>query len=139
MAVDLQLNRSPLRLLVAAGAVVAAGAHVPVIAPHLREAPYMGVLFVLFTAACLVLAVGLVVSEQAELPAASAALCGAAIVAYCLTRLVALPQLADDVGNWTEPLGVVSVLSEALVVVASVVLLRRQRSGAAGARARRAS
>ena len=39
---------TPVRMLVAA-AVVAAAAHVPVIPAHLRDAPYMGVLFVLFS------------------------------------------------------------------------------------------
>jgi hypothetical protein len=32
-------------------------------------------------------------------------------------------MLADDVGNWFEPLGVVSVVSETVVVLASVVAL----------------
>lgn len=127
VAVHLELPRSPLRLLVVAAAVAAAAAHVPVIGPHLQEAPYMGVLFILLTTACLLLAAGLLVSDRPELLAAAAAVCGAAIVGYCLTRLVAFPQLADDVGNWGEPLGVVSVLSESVVVAASGLLLRRRR------------
>jgi hypothetical protein len=97
----------------------------------------MGVLFVLFTAACLLLAVGLLVSDRPELPAASAAVCGAAVVAYCLTRLVPFPQLADDVGTGWEPLGVVSVLSESVVVVAALLLLRQRGLSRAGAPARR--
>jgi hypothetical protein len=52
--------------------------------------------------------------------------CGAAVVGYVATRLTAFPQLADDVGNWFEPLGVVSVLTEALVVVLAVVAVRRR-------------
>lgn len=34
--------RSPLRWLMAVAAASAAAAHIPVIAPHLEEAPYMG-------------------------------------------------------------------------------------------------
>lgn len=30
---------------------------------------------------------------------------------------MAFPQLADDVGNWLEPLGVVSVLAETAAVI----------------------
>ena len=33
-----------------------------------------------------------------------------------MTRLVAFPELADDVGDWLEPLGVVSVLAESTAV-----------------------
>jgi hypothetical protein len=38
---------------------------VPVIGEHLREAPYMGVLFVLLTAACLIVAVAALVWDPA--------------------------------------------------------------------------
>jgi hypothetical protein len=59
----------------------------------------------------------------------AASTCGLAIGGYALTRLVALPALADDVGNWFEPLGVVSILAEtATVVVALGALADRTRS-----------
>lgn len=110
------LLRQPARLLLVAAALVAAAAHVPVIGPHLDEAPYMGVQFILLTTACLLLGgVSLVTSHPAG-PTLAGLVCGAAIVGYAATRLVAFPQLADDVDNWLEPLGVVAVLSEAVVV-----------------------
>jgi hypothetical protein len=34
-------------------------------------------------------------------------------------------MLADDVGNWLEPLGVVSIVSESIAVAAALVALRR--------------
>jgi hypothetical protein len=37
-------------------AVGSAAAHISVIAPHLKEAPYMGVLFILLTIACIAMA-----------------------------------------------------------------------------------
>lgn len=54
-----------------------------------------------------------------------AGLCTAAVLAYAATRLVAFPQLAGDVGNWLEPLGVISVLGELAVVAAAVLALRQ--------------
>ena len=42
-----------LKVAIVAAVAVAAVAHVPVIGPHLEEAPYMGVLFIAFTAVCL--------------------------------------------------------------------------------------
>ncbi|MGN6414851.1 hypothetical protein [Flexivirga sp.] len=116
--------RSPLRLLVVAAALVAACAHVPVIAPHLDEAPYMGALFIVLTVACVVLAATLLVHDAPRVYALSVLTCGLAVIGYAATRIVAFPMLADDVGNWFEPLGVVSVISESVVVVASVVALR---------------
>lgn len=117
---------SPARIVLVAGAVLAAAAHVPVTPEHLRAAPYMGVLFILLTAACLVLAVAALLTDKPAVPAGAALVCGAAIIGYALTRLVAFPQLADDVGNWLEPLGVVSVFSEAAVVVAAARLLQQR-------------
>ena len=50
--------------------------------------------------------------------------CGLAIVGYIATRLVAFPLLADDVGNWFEPMGVLSVGSEAIVVLSAGLAFR---------------
>jgi hypothetical protein len=118
--------RSPLRPVLAAAAVLVAAAHVPVIAPHLDEAPYMGVLFVVLTVGCLAIGLAALIRDSAGLYALAVLTCGLAVVGYAATRVVAFPMLADDVGNWLEPLGVVSVLGEVLVIVAAVTALRRE-------------
>ena len=122
------LLRQPARLLLITAALVASAAHIPVTGPHLEEAPYMGVLFGLLIAACTLLAIAAALTDRPEIPALSALVCGAAIVGYAATRLVAFPQLADDVGNWLEPLGIVSVLSEAVVVASALRLLAEHRA-----------
>lgn len=111
----------------ATAAVVAAFAHLPVIAPHLRDAPYMGVLFAAFTGVCLAIAAAAVLRPGAPVYRAAGAVCGAGVATYVATRLVAFPQLADDVGHWLEPLGVLSVLAESVVVGCAAVLLRSAR------------
>jgi hypothetical protein len=122
------------RWLLAAAALVAALAHVPVIGPHLEEAPYMGVLFVVLTVACLALAAAAVVRDSSAVYVLAAVTCGLAVLGYAATRLVPFPMLADEVGNWLEPLGVLSVLSESVVVAAALSALRRStgRAGSAG-------
>jgi hypothetical protein len=115
---------SPLRWLFVVAALVAAAAHVPVIGPHLDEAPYMGVLFVVLTVGCSALAAAAVVRDSAAVYAAAVVTCGLAVAGYVATRLVAFPMLADDVGNWLEPLGVVSIVSESVVVAISLYALR---------------
>jgi hypothetical protein len=110
----------------AAAAAVAAAAHIPVIGEHLAEAPYMGVLFVLLTGACFALGAAALMRDSRAVYAASAGTCALAIVGYAATRLVAFPMLADDVGNWFEPLGVVSIASEAIVVACALTGLQRR-------------
>jgi len=107
------------RWLVVAGTVAAAAAHVPVIGPHLREAPYMGVAFVVLTTACLALAGAALVWDTDLVYGLAELTCGLAVAGFVVTRLVAFPDLADDVGKWLEPLAVVSVLAEATVVGAA--------------------
>jgi hypothetical protein len=116
-------QNSVLRWPLAATATTAAGAHIPVIGPHLREAPYMGVLFILLTAACLAFAAAALVQDAPLLYAASAATCTLAVVGYAATRIVAFPQLSDDVGNWLEPLGIVSITAETILITLALAAL----------------
>lgn len=125
--------RVPYRWVMIAAAVVAAIAHVPVIAAHLEEAPYMGVLFIVLTSACLALAAVMAVYDSPVVYALAVLTCGLAVLGYAATRVIAFPMLADDVGNWWEPLGVVSVVSESIVVVGSVSALARADKIPAGA------
>lgn len=92
-------RRTPWRWPLAALALVAAAAHVPVIGPHLDEAPYLGEEFIVLTAACLLLALGALVCDSVAVYAMSALACGLAVIGYVITRLVAFPQLGDEVGN----------------------------------------
>ena len=117
-------SRAP-RWVLAAAAAVAAIAHVPVIAPHLEEAPYMGVLFAVLTAACAFLGGAALVRGGRAVYLLTVLTCGLAVLGYAATRLLEFPMLADDVGNWLEPLGVVSIVSESVAVAAAVIGLRR--------------
>ncbi|WP_457111486.1 hypothetical protein [Marmoricola sp. URHA0025 HA25] len=117
------------RWLLVGAVTAAAAAHIPVIGPHLEEAPYMGVLFVLLTGACLAIGATVAVADATWAYRAALPVCGAAVVGYAATRLVAFPQLADDVGNWFEPLGVVSVVTESAVVLLAALVLRGRSAG----------
>jgi FtsP/CotA-like multicopper oxidase with cupredoxin domain len=120
---------SPLRYAAAAVTVVAAAAHVPVIDEHFHEAAYLGTLFTLFCLGCAVLAWMLLRRDTPRVWTATGTLCALAIVTYVVSRVWGLPHADDDIGAWTsEPLGVVSVCTEAIVVVlAALALLGRDR------------
>jgi hypothetical protein len=47
------------------------------------------------------------------------------LVGYCLSRGPGLPAYTDDRGNWTEPLGLLSLVVEATLLLVSVTGLRR--------------
>ena len=116
---------SAFRLPAAACAVVAAVAHVPVTGEHLAEAPYIGVLFIGLEVTLLAVAVVLVVADTPLAWTVAGVVPALAVVAYVVSRSVGLPQIGDDVGNWTEPLGVVSVVFETLLLL--LVLVRHNR------------
>jgi hypothetical protein len=110
--------------------LIAAAVHVPVIAPHLSEAPYIGVLFILLTAACVILTPALVAYDSRILWVIAGVVTLLAVVAYVLARTIGLPQIGDDIGNWSDPLGTAAVASESLTfVTAGVVLVSRRRTG----------
>jgi manganese oxidase len=122
------------RFVAAAAALVALAAHLPITGPHLREAPYVGVLFLALEAACLLLAVGLVAHPRPWLWR-SAELVGAlAVAAYLLSRAFGLPQMAEDRGDWTNPLGVIAVTAESTLVLVAVRARRRRVVGPASTR-----
>jgi hypothetical protein len=54
------------------------------------------------------------------------------IVGYVLSRGPGLPNYTDDVGNWTEPLGVISLVVEGTLLVTAATALgwtvRRERA-----------
>jgi len=84
-----------LKVAIVAAVAVAAVAHVPVIGPHLEEAPYMGVLFIAFTAVCLGLGAAMAATGQTWAYRSAVVVCGSAVAVYVATRLVAFPQLSD--------------------------------------------
>ena len=107
------------RGLAALGLLATAAVHIDIAPEHLREAPYAGVLFLALGAAALACAVLLVATARPAAWLAAGTLCLASLGAYCLSRSVGLPMLADDIGDWLNPLGVLAVVSEAAVVLIS--------------------
>src|SRR5215218_3584155 len=100
----MSLRRSPAQWCASFLLVVAAGTHIPLIREHLEEAPYVGWLFLALSVVCLGLAVAILVVDTPGVWMLSGAVCLAAVVAFLASRTVGLPQIGDDVGNWTEPL-----------------------------------
>ena len=54
----------------------------------------------------------------------------APIVGFVLSRGPGLPNYSDDKGNWTEPLGIKSLVVEGLLLILAVGVLLRSRRAA---------
>jgi hypothetical protein len=123
----LKLTLSPSQWCASLLLLVAAGTHIPLIRGHLEEAPYVGWLFIALSVVCIGLAVAILFVDHVGVWLLSAAVCFAAVVAFLASRTVGLPQIRDDVGNWTEPLGIPAVVSEVLMVALAWLHLRNNR------------
>jgi hypothetical protein len=52
----------------------------------------------------------------------------APFIGYVLTRTVGLPQDSGDIGNWGEPLGIMSLVVEATLMAVALVALVQARA-----------
>jgi hypothetical protein len=90
--------------------------HVMDLPGKLTEAPYLGVMYVAVIAVA-----GFLIHRMIKGPTrndymAAAGLAAAVIVGYAVNRTVGMPGAMDDIGNWLEPLGLLSLVIEAWVV-----------------------
>jgi len=90
-----------------------------------HETAYIGVLYLVLIAGCLVAARGLIVAGDRRAWLMAGGLAAAPFAAYAVSRTVGLPASTDDVGNWAEPLGLASLFVEGVVVVLSADMLAR--------------
>jgi hypothetical protein len=105
------------RGLAAIGLLGVALIHVVDAIPTFAEVPYEGWLYVGLILSAVIIAGCLVRRASRAAWTAAAGLVGAAILVYVYSRTVGLPRAADDVGNWSDPLGVASLFVEGSVLV----------------------
>jgi hypothetical protein len=128
---------SPWRYAAAAFLLLNAAVHVPLVPEHLEEAPYIGVLFIALSIVCVVLA-GLVVARDTLLVwVAAGSVSLLALAAFVVSRTVGLPQIGDDIGNWTEPLGFPTLVAELVTIALTVLVLAHRPSATLGRHAGR--
>lgn len=104
------------RALVAAGLFGIAAVHLADLPDKIEEVPYLGWAYIGLIAVSLMLAELVITRADRRLMAASAALSAAVIVGFAINRTIGMPNAMDDIGNWTESLGMISLLIEAAVV-----------------------
>ena len=121
------------RLLGAALAVGVAWIHVKDQGgfPGDKTPTYVGIGYYVLEAVAVLVALALIAGPRRHALKAWLLAVGVAVgplVGYVLSRGPGLPGYTDDRGNWTEPIGVASLIVEGvLLIVAAVVLTRSRR------------
>jgi hypothetical protein len=103
---------------------------------HLLDSPgtfdeqaYKGWLYLGLIAGSIATAAALIRSSDSRAWLAAGLLPVGALVGFVVSRTVGLPGGADDIGNWTEPLGLASLFVEGcLLALAGAVLSARLRT-----------
>jgi hypothetical protein len=97
--------------------------------PGSKDPEYVQILYYILEAAG-VMAAALLLANQARLGwFLSLGIAAGPILGYVLSRGPGLPDYTDDIGNWTEPLGVISLVVEGILLIlgtASILTSRRQ-------------
>jgi hypothetical protein len=103
-------------------ALALAAVHLAEMPEEFEEAPYLGVLFALGGLALIGAAVGLMRQSMNRIAWMTGALVAVGMfVGYALSRTVGLPGL--EIEEWGEPLGVLSLVLEVVLVAAAAVAL----------------
>lgn len=116
------LKPAAIVLIVVVGLIHLIGA-----SPHYRWAPYLGVGFILNLIGALVAAVG-IYRDALWGWLLGALVAGGALVMYVVSRSVGLPGYEHAVGRWTGPLGLISLVVEALFIAVFLVWLTTRRA-----------
>lgn len=114
----------PLAAFAAAGLASIAVVHLVDGPASLGDTPYVGLLELALAAAATVMAVVLVVEPVRDVWLAATVLAGAAIAVYVASRTVGLPGAVDDIGDWGEPIGILSLVGETAVIALASCALR---------------
>ncbi|GGU95957.1 hypothetical protein GCM10010211_73860 [Streptomyces albospinus] len=105
-----------LRGAAAACALISAVAHLLIVPEHLKEVPYMGMLFVVGSIALLLAAAGLARRNPVPAWLLGTLVSGGMVLGFALSRTVGLPDYKED--GWDPPYGMLSIVTEVGFIVA---------------------
>jgi len=144
MAIDVRVQSRSNRILAAeaaqtdpvpratgiVGLVGVAAIHFVQVVPTTEQTPWLGAGFVLLTVACVVLAGRLISGQSRATWVQVGVVNGLAILGYIFTRTFSTFIDNQDVGNWSENLGMAALLVEGLLLLLSFRQLLVSRSAA---------
>jgi predicted transporter len=105
---------------------------------HILQAPdgfaatfYIGLLFCLAVVACLVLAAAVATANDNRATELAGGLASLILLLYVISRCFGLPAFTDEKGIWDEPLGLLSMVFEGLVICVTAATMSAPRLAAA--------
>jgi hypothetical protein len=116
-AVEHAIRHTTLRALGFVGMLAIALIHLLDVIGKIKETPYLGVMYIALMVASVAVAFYLLHTGSALAWAAAGLLAAATLIGFVLSRTTGLPHASDDIGNWTEPLGLASMFVEGAVIV----------------------
>ncbi|MBG6213204.1 hypothetical protein RCH23_000807 [Cryobacterium sp. CAN_C3] len=115
------------RITVALSLAVVAAIHILDLPGKFAETPYLAFSYVgLIIASAVIIERVLVVGSRIDFLAA-AALSAAVMVGFIVNRTVGMPMATGDIGNWLEPLGLLSLVVEGFVIWQALVAVALHR------------
>jgi hypothetical protein len=101
---------------------------------HMLQAPagfaatfYVGLLFCLAVVVSLVLAAAVAASNDSRAMELAGGFASLVLLLYLISRCFGLPAFTDDVGVWAEPLGLLSMVFEGLVICVAAATMSAPR------------
>jgi len=94
------------------------------------ETRYMFWTYMALIAGALATAAAVLFTRSRAALLAAAGVAASAFAGYVLSRTTGLPNATDDIGNWTEPLGLASLVVEGCVVAVALGAMRAVRPSA---------
>ena len=129
-AVEHAIRHTTLRALGFVGMLAIALIHLLDVIGKIKETPYLGVMYIGLMVASVLVAFYLLHTGATRAWAAAGVLAAATLIGFVLSRTTGLPNAKDDIGNWTEALGLASMFVEGAVIVLAGYALslgRRER------------
>lgn len=132
-AIEHTIRHTALRGLGFVGLLAVALVHLLDVISKFKETPYLGVMYVLLMVASITVAFAILHSGSPLAWAAGGLLVALTLLGFVLSRTTGLPSSSGDVGNWTEPLGMASMLVEgAFIALAGYALFLSRREARPG-------
>jgi hypothetical protein len=100
------------------------------------EIGYLGALFIAAIVASLLLATVLTRTSDDRAWAAAGGVATLILLCYIVSRSVGLPGFTGDIGEWSEPRGLASMVAEGLLAMLSTAVLVTRRYPLGGAASR---
>jgi hypothetical protein len=116
MGVSAAVNDALARAVAIGGLIAIALIHMLELPDAMAAIGYIGGLFIAAVVACLAVAAVLTRTSDDRAWAAAGGLATVILLGYIVSRWVGLPGFTDDVGDWSERLGLASMVAEGLVV-----------------------